>query len=169
MWTGFRILCLKSCEVKQWTLSTGHWTVRHNKTQKLMVASGFEKFCSFISIHIGPAVSFTLGWVGDVPGIIFYIEISRLLIWSIEWPFLLIQLIPHVTSTSKNAQISTKFLEMHKRTIRTPCMFGTWWRQRPISRIIFEGLEVCWTRMHPSIDWLWGIFAICAHVFFIHN
>ena len=33
----------------------------------------FSKWkCPFISIHIGPVVSFTLGWVGDVPGIIQY-------------------------------------------------------------------------------------------------
>ena len=54
-------------------LNSQQWRVRHNKTLKLRVESGC-KICFIkspsILIHIGPAVSFTLGWVTDVPGII---------------------------------------------------------------------------------------------------
>ena len=46
-----------------------------------------------ISIHIGPAVSFTLGWVGDVPGIKQYVtwfqEQTRTTHFLILWVFLI--------------------------------------------------------------------------------
>ena len=70
------------------------WTLRYNKTLKTMVESGSGRFCHkkvSILIRFGPAVSFTLGWIGDVPGIIQYMiwfeEQTKTTYFLILWVF----------------------------------------------------------------------------------
>ena len=73
---------------------------------------------SSISIHIGPAVSFTLGWVGDVPGIkqymIWFEELTRTTYFLILWVFLISTQPSLLKNCSVDSQLkSDKFSFVH--------------------------------------------------------
>ena len=140
---------------------------------------------SSISIHIGPAVSFTLGWVVDVPGIkwyggfglqgVFVFKTSKrqfglIDVCSMFMPQSCLCFCKCHSYSDEYQVISLGFLLgswgalSDMWTITTPCVFGTWcwwwWydsrRQSPISRSIWWRM----LKLHPSIDWSWGIFAL---------
>ena len=114
-----------------------------------------------ISIHIGPAVSFTLGWVGDVPGIIQYMiwfeEQTKTTYFLILWVFT----ISTQPSFLKNCSGDSQF-NSDKFSLVNPWL--DFWE--PASFSFLEWGEKFWVRELPLGEFFsWLLFILQSLVF----
>ena len=109
---------------------------------------------SSISIHIGPAVSFTLGLVGDVPGIIQYMiwfeEQTRTTYFLILWVFLISTEQSFLKNCSVDSQLKSDYWLDFWETPSPVSYFIPWMRTKTLASGIAAAVSslrkrFCWT------------------------